>query len=123
MKENLTIQSAFNSLRAEVEESESQTFPVLIHIFFFSLDCLIIWKKKKDNSRRNYLYNFSTTLMIFGKGDKETVKSVQYESQFNTRERCKECPTHPGVKTPMDCFKCGKCVCKKHSLILCEECI
>ena len=58
---------------------------------------------------------------MFEKGDKETVKPAQYESQFNTRERCKECLTHPEIKTPANCLKCGKCVCKNHSLILCES--
>ena len=44
MKENQTNQSVFTSIRAEMEELESLTLPVLFHIFFTSLDSLSIWK-------------------------------------------------------------------------------
>lgn len=81
------------------------------------------------NSRREFLYNLSTTLMsysedtIFKDGDEFTAETEKTVNSFTSeRKRCYLCPSHPGIKSQMICHKCENFVCRNHCGVVCKNC-
>lgn len=83
----------------------------------------------KKNARREFLYNLSKLFMEYSddlierENNPNSAKKRKSMSSFtNDRKRCHLCPSNPGTKSQMICYKCEKAICKNHCVVYCDVC-